>query len=137
MMVKRRIWAPAMLTAAVFLSPGTKLLAQVPPTPTTAVLATLTVEPNADPAEIAKVLPEEVRATVQLYLDGKISQWYSRGDGKGVLFIMNCGTVDEAKALTDALPLTRSHLVSFTFMALRPLGPLRLLLTGPPSAAKP
>ena len=28
------------------------------------------------------VIPEEIRAIVKLYLDGKIRQWYSRGDGK-------------------------------------------------------
>jgi len=29
------------------------------------------------------VMPAEIRATVKLYLDGKIRQWYSRGDGRG------------------------------------------------------
>jgi hypothetical protein len=138
-----RIWTLAALSAALILSSATTLRAQVAPSeaPTTAVLATLTLEPSADAATLAKALPGEVRATVQLYLDGKISQWYSRGDGKGVIFIMNCGSVDEARALTDALPLAKAHLATFAFTALRPLGPLRVLLTGtgplPPSDPRP
>jgi len=35
------------------------------------------------------MLPEEVRDTANLYLDGKIDQWYSQQNGKGVVFILN------------------------------------------------
>jgi len=42
------------------------------------------------------VMQTEVRDTVQLYLDGKIQQWYARGDGKGVVFFLDCNTVEEA-----------------------------------------
>src|SRR5215469_18791902 len=34
--------------------------------------------------QIVAIMPAEIRATVKLYFDGKIRQWYSRGDGKGV-----------------------------------------------------
>lgn len=27
-----------------------------------------------------KIMPAEIRATVPLYLEGKIQQWYTRGD---------------------------------------------------------
>ena len=79
-----------------------------------------------------KVLPAEVRATVRLYLDGRIQQWFSRGDGKGVVFMLDCKTVEEAKGLMDALPLAKEKFASFEYMPLGPLTPLRLLL-GPPS----
>src|SRR4051812_23262835 len=55
------------------------------PAPTTGVLATLTVKNDAARDEIAKVMADEVRLTVQMYLDGKIQQWYARGDGRGVV----------------------------------------------------
>src|SRR4051812_17204481 len=70
----------------------------VPP-PTTAVLVNLTVRPDADRAEIVKIMPDEVRATVQLYLDGKIQQWFARSDGRGVMFILNVTDTAAAKAL--------------------------------------
>jgi hypothetical protein len=100
-------------------------------TPPTQVLATLSVKPSIARDQITKVMPEEVRDTVRLYLDGKIQQWYSRGDGKGVVFILNCSSVAEAKALTDKLPLRRENLVDFDFMPLNPLSPLRILLGEP------
>jgi hypothetical protein len=102
-----------------------------PAAPTTAVLTSLTIKPDADRSQRPKVRPGEVRATVQLYLDGKIQQWYARSDGKGVVFILNCTSVAEAKALTDTLPLSKNHLADFEFMPLGPLTPLRFLLAGP------
>lgn len=99
--------------------------------PTTAVLTTLTVKPDVERAQIMKVMPEEVRVTVKMYLDGKIQQWYARSDGKGVVFILNCATVAEAKALTDTLPLSKNNLATFEYTALGPLTPLRMLIAEP------
>ncbi|HZT76313.1 MAG TPA: hypothetical protein VFA27_06625 [Vicinamibacterales bacterium] len=102
-----------------------------PAAPPTAVLATLTVKAGAR-AEIQKTLPQEVRDTVQLYLDGKIQQWFARGDGAGVVFILNATSVADAKAITDRLPLVKAGLATFEFMPLTPLTPLRLLLNDAP-----
>jgi hypothetical protein len=115
------------------LSIAMPLAAQPPATPpaaapTTAVLATLTVTAT-NRADVLKVLPDEVRDTVRLYLDGKIQQWYAKADGSGVMFILNATTVAEAKAETDRLPLVKAGLAKFDFVALTPLNPLRLLLT--------
>jgi len=105
------------------------------PPPITAVLATLTVKPGLDRAALLNTMPQEVSDTVKLYLDGKIQQWFARGDGRGVVFIMNAKSVEEAKTITDALPLIKSNLATFEFMPLGPLTPFRFLL--PPPAAPP
>src|SRR5208337_3067062 len=47
------------------------------------------------------VIPDEIQATVRLYLDGKIREWYSRGDGKGVILLVDAKTEDEARALME------------------------------------
>ena len=105
------------------------LAAQTPTAaPTTAVLVNLTIKPDADRTHLMKVMPDEVRATVKLYLDGKIQQWYSRSDGRGVVFIVNSTTIAEAKALMDELPLSKANLDTLEFTALAPLTPLRALL---------
>jgi hypothetical protein len=111
--------------------------AQAPtPAPTTGVLTTLTVKADAQRADIMKVMPNEVRDTVKLYLDGKISQWFARADGRGVVFILNAATVADAKAITDTLPLSKAGLATFEYVALTPLTPLRMLIAEPPSAPK-
>ena len=53
----------------------------------------------------------EIRATVPLYLDGKIQQWFTRGDGKGVIFILNCKDTADGSALIESLPLSKEDLV--------------------------
>ena len=103
--------------------------AQAPPAaPTTAVLVNLTIKPDADRAAVTRTLPEEVRATVKLHLEGKIAQWYGRSDGRGVMFILNATSVADAKAAMETLPLAKANLAQFEYTALGPLTPLRLLL---------
>ena len=127
----------AALTAAALLGTAAPLAAQGPaPLATTAVLASLTVKPDIDRAKLQGVMPDEVRDTVQLYLDGKIQQWYAKADGRGVMFILNVTTVADAKALMEALPLTKAGLVTFEYTALTPLSPLRLLIAPPAAAPK-
>jgi hypothetical protein len=45
------------------------------------------------------VIPSEMRATVQRYLNGTIRQWYARGDGQGVIVLVDTKTEDEARAV--------------------------------------
>ena len=101
-----------------------------PPAPpkTTDVLVLMTLKAGVPREELAKVLPSEVRATVRLYLDGKIRQWFQRSDGKGVVFILPTTTVADAQAIMESLPLARANLVDHEYVALSPLGPLAALL---------
>ena len=94
-------------------------------------MAILTVKDGVDRAEMSRVMPKEVRDTVQLHLDGRIDQWYARGDGRGVVFILNARTIDEAKSFMEVLPLVQGKFASFDYMTLGPLSPLRILLAPP------
>ena len=95
---------------------------------TTAVLVIETPKPGVTPAQIMAVIPDEIRATVKLYLDGKIREWYSRGDGKGVVFLVDAKTEDEARAIVETLPLAKEHLMDHQYVPVGPLMPLRALL---------
>lgn len=121
----------ALATVALFLAAATAFAQTPPPAPTTAVLTMLTIKPDADRSKIPGVMPQEIRDTVRLYLDGKIQQWYARADGRGVMFILSVATIADAKALTDTLPLSKAGLATFEYTALTPLTPLRILLTDP------
>src|SRR5258706_2866181 len=95
---------------------------------TTAVLVIETSKPGVTPQQIMAVIPEEIRATVKLYLDGKIRQWYSRGDGKGVVFLVDAKTEDEARAVMETLPLAKEQLMDHQYIPVGPLMPLRALV---------
>jgi hypothetical protein len=94
---------------------------------TTAVLVILTPRQGVTPQQIMAVIPEEIQATARLYLDGKIREWYSRGDGKGVVFLVDAKTEEEARALMEALPLAKEHLMDHHYIPVGPLMPLKAL----------
>src|ERR1700751_4017669 len=105
-----------------------------PPQPkVTGVLTMLSPKSGVIPEQIMKVMPAEIRATVPLYLDGKIQQWYMRGDGRGVIFILNCKDVEEARAIIGSLPLSQANLVDEQFIPVGPLLPLGMLLRDSPT----
>src|SRR5262244_4334846 len=99
------------------------------PTPkTTEVMVILTARQGVTREQIMNVMPAEIRATVKLYLDGKIHQWYSRADGKGVILLVDAKTEDEARSLMEALPLAKEHLMDHEYIPVGPLMPLRALM---------
>src|SRR5271169_6135443 len=58
------------------------------PTPkTTAVLVIETAKQGVTAQQIMAVIPSEIRATVKLYLDGKIRQWYWSFHNLGDIFL--------------------------------------------------
>jgi hypothetical protein len=94
---------------------------------TTRILAIGTINPDVDQARVLAILPNEVRETVQLYLAGKIDQWYSLQDRRGVAFILNVTDLTAAHKILEDLPLGQAHLMSFELIPLGPLNPLRWL----------
>ena len=102
--------------------------APLPKVPTTKIIAIGTVTPGSTQEAISAVLPQEVRETVQLSLDGKIEQWNVRNDKLGVVFVLNMTDVDEAREVFAKMPLDRAGLITFEFIPVGPLSPLSLLL---------
>ena len=98
---------------------------------TTGVMAILTVRAGVTREQVLAVMPAEVRQTLQLYLSGKIREWYSRGDGRGAVFLLDSTDVAEAQAIMEDLPLAAQNLIDHEFIAIGPLFPLRLLIANP------
>ena len=95
---------------------------------TTEVLVIQTAKQGVTASQIMDVIPAEIRATVKLYLDGKIREWYSRGDGKGVVFLVEAKSEDEARAIMETLPLAKENLMDHQYVPVGPLMPLRALV---------
>ncbi len=123
--------------------PAASVLAQTPPSPqppsgmpspkTTEVMVILTAKQGVTRQQVMNVMPAEIRATVKLYLDGKIRQWYSKSDGRGVVVFLDVKAVDEAQALIDALPLSKENLMDHEYIPVGPLLPLAGLIGGGPA----
>ena len=125
----------SLLTLVLILVFGAMMQAQTPAdpllsVPTTKVLAIGSLDAPLTAEQRKGIMSHEVPDTVKLYLSGKIDQWYVRKDGKGVVFLLNLSSVEEAKALLNQLPLGQAKLMHFDLIPLGPLSPLGLLLKG-------
>lgn len=122
-----------LLAFAAVLAPTAQGQSTPPQPKITGILTLLSPKPGVVPEQIMKIMPAEIRATVPLYLDGKIQQWFMRGDGRGVIFLLNCKDVEEARALMGSLPLSQANLVDEQFIPVGPLLPLGMLLRESPA----
>jgi len=96
--------------------------------PTTEVIVIQTPRQGVTAEQIVAVMPAEIRTTVRLYLDGKIREWFSRGDGKGVVFLVEAKSEDEARTMMETLPLAKEQLMDHQYIPVGPLMPLRMLI---------
>lgn len=109
----------------------TQTISQAMSPTTTGVMVILTVKAGVTREQVMAVMPAEIQQTVQLYLNGKIREWYSRGDGRGAVFLVDAGDVAGAQAIMEDLPLARQDLMDHEYIAIGPLLPLRLLMANP------
>src|SRR5215468_3912781 len=101
----------------------------------TGVFALLRAKPGVTRDRVMAIMPAEIRATVQLYLDGKIREWYAREDGRGAVFLLNTKDLEEARSIMESLPLAKESLLDHEYIPVGPLMPLRLLVgTSQPSS---
>jgi len=119
------------LTGAASMAHPSAAQAQAISPTTTGVMVILTVKAGVSREQVMAVMPAEIRQTVQLYLDGKIREWYSRGDGRGAVMLLNTRDVAEAETIMEGLPLAKQHIMDHEYIAVGPLLPLRLLMANP------
>ena len=91
------------------------------------VMAIGTLKPLT-PEQRTTYLPKEVPATLQIYLDGKMEQFWLRDKEAGVIFLMTVDSVEEADTILKALPLGHANLLTFELMPIGPLSPLGMLI---------
>src|SRR5437763_15430134 len=66
---------------------------------TTAVFALLRAKPGVTRERVMAIMPAEIRATVQLYLDGNIREWYSLEDVSGGVFLIYSSDYKNAQTI--------------------------------------
>src|SRR5260370_39182816 len=100
-----------------------------PEVPITEILAIGQFTKPLTPEQIKEIFPEEVPATLKLYLSGKIYQWWVKQTQTGAVFLMNVTSIEEARALMEDLPLGKAGLMKHQFIDLGPPTPLHVFLT--------
>ena len=94
------------------------------------VFAIYSVKSALTPEQRKEHMSREVPATLKLYLESKIEQFWFRQDPQrpGVIFLMNVESFEQAKVVLDALPLSAAKLMTFDLMPVGPLAPLGRLI---------
>jgi len=102
-----------------------------PATPITKILAIGTFAPGTDMQLVQRTLAAEVRATAELYLEGKIDQWYSLENRPGVVFILNVTDIGaEAGSATPGQGVP-DDLRTLPDRAVEPAAPVIKIARGP------
>jgi hypothetical protein len=85
------------------------------------ILAIAKVDPQTTSEKIQPHLEDEVKQAWKLYKEGTVREMYACQDRRlGVVFVLECDSVDEARKRLDALPFVREKFIDFEMI---PLGP--------------
>jgi muconolactone delta-isomerase len=85
--------------------------------------------PSFTPDNAKRHMANEVPATLKLYLEGKVEQFWFR-EKMGPIFLFNVDSVEQVKAALDTLPLVADGLMTYELMQVGPLMPLGTLIAG-------
>lgn len=84
------------------------------------ILAIARVDPKTTPEKLQPYFEAEARHAWKLYKDGTFREVYARKDRLGVVFVLECTSVDESQKILDELPFVREKFIDFELI---PLGP--------------
>ena len=84
------------------------------------ILAIAKIDPRTTPAKLQPYLEEEVRVAWKLYKAGTVREMYDRPDRLGVVFVLECSSVDEARRSLEELPFVREQLIAFEYIRIEP-----------------
>lgn len=94
------------------------------------ILAIAKVDPQTTPEKMRPHLEAEVKHAWKLYKQGPVREMYDRKDRTGVVFVLECGNVDEARSSLDELPFVREKLIDFEIIPLEPFSYFETLFRG-------
>ncbi|THD45285.1 MAG: hypothetical protein E7774_08450 [Bradyrhizobium sp.] len=77
--------------------------------------------------QLAQYMPKEPAATLKLYVDGILEQfWFA--ENVGPVFLLSVESAEAARVALATLPLTAANLVVYDLLPLGPLVPLGKLI---------
>ena len=90
--------------------------------------------PNVSPDDFQPHLIPEARRVWELYLESTLREIYFRADKTLAVLVLECDSVEQARAALDSLPLVKAGLVQFEIMPLVPYPGLARLFADEASA---
>ncbi len=95
------------------------------------ILAIAKVDPQTTLGKIQPHLEAEVKHAWKLYKEGTVREMYNCQDRRmGVVFVLECGSVDEARQILEELPFVREKFIGFEIIPLGPFSYFETLYSG-------
>jgi len=92
------------------------------------ILAISKLQEEATSEKMGPHLADEVKHTLESYLDGKIRDFWFKVGEVGVVLMLESADEAEARSIINELPLVTAGLVDFDLIPLQPLTPLGMLI---------
>jgi len=92
------------------------------------ILAISKKQDGATPEKMGPHLAEEVKHTLEAYLDGKVRNFWFKVGCMGVVLMLESADEDEARSIINELPLVIAGLIDFDLIPLQSLKPLGMLI---------
>ncbi|NQW16174.1 MAG: hypothetical protein HQ478_01690 [Chloroflexi bacterium] len=92
------------------------------------ILAIGTLKEGVTPDKTRPHGADEVKHTLEAYLDGKIRNFWFQVNRPGMVLILECTDEDEARHVMEELPLVAAGLLDVDLIPLQPLLPLGTLI---------
>jgi hypothetical protein len=95
------------------------------------ILAIAKVDQETTLEKIQPHMEAEVKCAWKLYKEGPVREMYSCPDRRmGVVFVLECDTVDEARTALHELPFVREKFIDFEMIPLGPFSYFEMLFKG-------
>ncbi len=92
------------------------------------ILAISKINEAADPSKMGPHLDDEVKHTLEAYLDGHIRSFWFRAEGMGIVLLLESADKEEAQRVLGKMPLVVNGFIEFDVIPLQPLMPLGRLI---------
>ena len=86
-------------------------------------------KPGVELNQIEPLLKKEAHHAWELYKKGIVRELYFRTDRPGVVLVLECKDVEEAREFTNELPLVQAGLIEFNFIPVGAFVPWESLFT--------
>ena len=92
------------------------------------MLAVSKMKEDADPSKMGPYFSDEVKHTLESYLDGHIRSFWFKAESRGIVLMLESTDKEEALRVLGELPLVVAGFIEFDLIPLRPLMPLGMLI---------
>jgi hypothetical protein len=92
------------------------------------ILAVSKMKEDADRSKMGPHLSNEIKHTLEAYLDGHIRNFWFKAEEMGIVLLLESADKEEAQRVLGEMPLVVAGFIEFDVIPLLPLMPLGMLI---------